>query len=137
MEKENTLKVQEKEIQIDKLEGLKENYGEFFTFLEKNNIWDRSYSKGYEVTLIDSLGNTLLDVVDNYYSKHMPINKDSNIKSKIISLDFYGENYLVRKKLNKKDFSIISKETSNNDNFNKIKFEKILDFIENEIIVLK
>lgn len=136
MEKENTLKVEEKEILIEKLEGLKDNYGDLFAFLEKNNIWDRSYSKGYEVTLIDSLGNTLLDVIDNYYFKHMPLKKNS-IRSKIISLDFYGKHYLVRKKLDEQEFSVISVETNGNDNFNKINFEKILNFIENEIIVLK
>lgn len=136
MDKENTLKIQDKEIKLDKLKGLKENYTEFFIFLEKNTIWDRSYSKGYEVTLIDSLGNTLLDVMQSYYLKHMAKSKNNRLQNKIVSLDYYGTYYIIRKKLNQKEFSIISKETSNNDNFYHINFEKILGFIENEIIEL-
>lgn len=136
MDKENTLKVQDKEIRLDKLKGLKENYKEFFSFLEKNTIWDRTYSKGYEVTLIDSLGNTLLDVMESYYLKHMSKSKNRKLQNKIVSLDYDGTDYIVRKKTNQKEFSIISKETSNSDNFYHINFEKILEFIENEIIEL-
>lgn len=127
--------LEEVRIERARLKRLIEHHDEFFNFVNLHDSWYRWVSGDYQVTSVDSIGETFMHYLMRYCDKHRLSGNKVLSSDRILVVNFQGVYFMLRKLHGQDEFSAVSiVETPHTVRI--IFWENLLEYLNEELRAL-